>query len=127
MKPAQVSFKIIKQEIDSLSLDAAVRLGLRLAFLALGSQLLVLALAWLRLPPQVPLLYSRAYGESQLVGRVWLWLLPALTFVCQLISIRLATLAGSENRLWSQLVSGATAVTAAMGLVTLAKIILLVV
>lgn len=29
-----------------------------------------------RLPPEVPLLYSRPWGQEQLVNSVWLWLLP---------------------------------------------------
>jgi len=127
MKPAKVSFYFIKQEIDELSLDPASKLGLRLAFLSIGLQLIILALVWHRLPPEAPLLYSRAYGQAQLVGSWWLWLLPSIALLAELISIRLAVKAGVENRLWSQMLSWVGAVAAVMGLTTLARIIILII
>ena len=127
MKTTRVSFYSLKQEIDTLSLDAAVKLGLRLTFMAIGAQLLILAINWHRLPPEAPLLYSRAYGENQLVGSWWLWLVPGITFIAELISIRLAARAGTENRLWSQMLTWSGTIMALMGLLTLAKIIILIV
>lgn len=37
-----------------------------------------LALYWRHLPPEVPLLYSRPWGQAQLVRPALLWLLPAI-------------------------------------------------
>ena len=127
MKTNQVNFYSIKREIDELSLDPAAKLGLRVAFFALGLQLIVLALVWHRLPPETPLLYSRAYGQAQLVKSGWLWLLPLLTFILELVSIRLATKARLENQLWSQLLAGSGAIVALMGLTTLIRIIILLI
>lgn len=127
MPATKVSFYSLKQEIDELSLDPASKLGLRLAFMAIGLQLIILALVWHRLPPETPLLYSRAYGQAQLVGSWWLWLLPAIALLAELISIRLAAKAGEENRLWSQILSWVGAISAVMSLTTLARIILLVI
>ena len=125
MKPAKVSFYSLRREIDELSLDPVAKLGLRLAFLSIGFQLIILALVWHRLPPETPLLYSRAYGQAQLVNSWWLWVLPVI--VTELISIRLAAKTGVENRLWSQLLSWIGAISAIMSLTTLARIILLVI
>ncbi len=36
----------------------------------------VLAIYWRHLPPQVPLLYTRPWGELQLVSPYYLWLIP---------------------------------------------------
>jgi hypothetical protein len=126
MKPVHASFYSLKQEIDALALDPATRLGLRLAFFALGWQLITVAVFWHRLPPQVPLLFSRPYGETQLVSNFWLWLLPGLILIIELISIHLATKAKVENSLWSQLLAWNGAVAAGMGLITLIKIIHLI-
>ncbi len=127
MKPAKVSFYFIKQEIDELSLDPVTKLGLRLAFLAIGLQLIILALTWHRLPPEAPLLYSRAYGQTQLVGSWGLWVLPAIALVIELISIRLAAKSRAENQLWSQILSWVGAAAAIMSLTTLVRIIILIV
>lgn len=127
MKPGKVSFYSLKQEIDELSLDPVAKLGLRLAFLIIGSQLIILALIWHRLPPEIPLLYSRAYGEAQLAQSFWLWLLPLATFTIELISIRLAAKARTENQLWSQMLAWVGAVAALMSLTTLARIIALLI
>lgn len=127
MPATKVSFYSLKQEIDELSLDPASKLGLRLAFMAIGLQLIILALVWHRLPPETPLLYSRAYGQAQLVGSWWLWLLPAIALLAELISIRLAAKSRMENQLWSQILSWVGAISAVMSLTTLARIILLVI
>lgn len=123
MKNNRLRFYFLKREIEELSLDPVTRLGLRLGFTAIGLQLIILALSWHRLPPQTPLLYSHAYGAAQLVNSLWLWLLPLLTLAIELISIRLAVKAGKENQLWSQLLSWVGTLSAAMTLITLARII----
>ena len=127
MKPAPVSFYSIRREIDQLSLDPITKLGLRLAFLTIGLQLIVLALAWLALPPQAPLLYSRAYGEAQLVQSFWLWLLPLIALIIEVVSIRLAVKARLENPLWSQMLSWLGTIVSFMALTTLFRIILLLI
>ena len=41
----------------------------------------LLAVYWKYLPPEVPLLYSRPWGEDQLVSPYFLWLIPLLDLV----------------------------------------------
>ena len=43
-----------------------------------------LALYWRSLPPEIPLLYSRPWGQDQLVSPYFLWLLPLISLVCGL-------------------------------------------
>lgn len=33
------------------------------------------------LPPQAPLLYSRPWGDDQLVASLWLWIIPAIQLI----------------------------------------------
>jgi hypothetical protein len=121
MKPA--NFNSHKQEIDELSLDPASKTGLRLCFFLIGLELIILAVFWHRLPPQVPLFYSRAYGEARLVSNWWLWLVPVTTFLIQLVSIRLAVKTKPEDHIWAQMLAWLGTILAAMGLATLGKII----
>lgn len=126
MKPNQANFFSIKREINQLSLDPTAKLGLKLAFFASGLQLIILAISWQRLPPEVPLLYSRAYGETQLVNHWWLWLLPSSSLIIELISIRLAAKTRESAPLWSQMFSWTGTIAGLMALVTLGKIVFLV-
>ena len=41
----------------------------------------LLSVYWKYLPPEVPLLYSRPWGEDQLVSPYFLWLIPLLNLV----------------------------------------------
>lgn len=41
----------------------------------------LLAVFWAKLPPLVPLWYSRPWGEDQLARPVWLWVIPAIVVV----------------------------------------------
>jgi hypothetical protein len=45
------------------------------AVVSIGSLLLY----WPGLPPETPLLYSRPWGQDQLVSPMQLWILPAMT------------------------------------------------
>jgi len=120
------SLKLIKKEIDSLAVDPITKLGLRVGFLSLGLSLLVLAVSWVRLPPEVPLFYSQPYGESQLVSVWGLWWLPGLSFGVEMVSIRGAGVLIEKDKLLAQILTWVGALVAMMGLVSLLKIILLV-
>lgn len=58
-------------------------LRLTVAALVIGAG--SLALNWRNLPPQVPLLYSRPWGQDQLIHPVWLWLLPGASLLSGVI------------------------------------------
>jgi len=52
--------------------------------------LIFIALNWQRLPPQVPLFYSRPWGEDQLAPKIAIFLLPASSVGVFLINFLLA-------------------------------------
>jgi len=51
---------------------------------------LVIALKWRALPPQIPLFYSRPWGEDQLAGKEMIFLIPVASFGISLINEILA-------------------------------------
>ena len=79
-----LSFKLIKNQIDNLTLEPVSSLGMRLGFISLGISIMVLVWYWLRLPPEVPLFFSKPYGEGQLASYLFLLILPLSTFVIQI-------------------------------------------
>jgi len=126
MKPEKTNFYSLKKEIDELSLDPVTKLGLKLAFIILGLQFIALAVFWRQLPPQLPLWYSRAYGEDRLAESWHFIILPVSALIVELVSIKLAATVRTVNQLWSQLLSWAGSIAVFMAFITLIKIIFLI-
>ena len=122
----KLTFDQVKLEIDSLAADGTMKLGLRLGFVVIGLSLIVLAIFWRRLPPEVPLLYSRPYGNSQLVSSWWLWLIPGVSLIIELMGVRLGGSIIEEDKLLAQIIIWVAGVVAVMNLVTVVKIVGLV-
>lgn len=85
----------------------------------------LLAMFWRNLPPEVPLLYSRPWGQDQLVGPYWLWLVPVLGtvlgIICGTISQKLMT-----DRILKAMLSGSALVIQTILVLGLIRIVLLV-
>lgn len=92
----------------------------------IGLQLIIIALAWIQLPPELPLLYSQPYGENQLIKNWQLWFLPLIILIITTFSVRLAVAAASKDKLWSQMILWSALIMSTMTLVTLIKIVLLI-
>src|SRR3989344_8051572 len=101
----------VKKQVDNLTLDKTAKLGLKIVFLSLASVFLWLAIWWRKLPPEVPLLYSQAYGESRLISQWGLWLLPGSSLIINIISIRLAGSLIEKDKLLAQILVWLAALT----------------
>ncbi|MDZ7586515.1 MAG: hypothetical protein U0946_02060 [Patescibacteria group bacterium] len=119
--------KIYYKQVDNLALDKTAKIGLKIVFLSLAFSFLWLGGWWHKLPPEVPLLYSRAYGESRLISQWGLWLLPGSSLIINLISIRLAGSLIEKDKLLAQILIWLAVLTNMMTLVGLIKIVLLVI
>jgi len=76
------------------------------------------------LPPEVPLLYGRAYGEKQLVDSIWL-IIPSITAVLAIL-INTAVSCFIKEKLLQQILITTSIVATILALITTIKIILLV-
>lgn len=123
----KLNIGLVKKQIDSLALDKTAKNGLKIVFLSLAGNFLWLGGWWHRLPPEVPLLYSRAYGEGRLISQWGLWLLPISSLIVNLVSIRLAGSLIEKDKLLAQILIWLAALTTTMTLVGLIKIVLLIV
>lgn len=54
------------------------------------AQLLLIGIYWKRFPPQIPLFYSKPWGEGILASPVLLWLLPALALFYIILNFTIA-------------------------------------
>lgn len=113
--------KLIKEEIDQLSTDPTAKLGLRLGFLGLGASLLLLAATWHKLPPELPLLYSRPYGQDQLINYWQIWLLPLIAGLIEIITVRSASALIEKDKLLTHILVWSATLITLMILITIVQ------
>lgn len=69
--------------------------------LSIIGQILLIGFSWDRLPPQVPLFYSRPWGEKMLAQTFVIWALPTLSLFLILINFLGAIVFFRDNRFLS--------------------------
>lgn len=106
--------------------NRTLNLCLQVGFFLLIAQLVTLALFWPKLPPQVPLFYSRPWGKEQLINPLGLLLLPTLSLSIAVVNLIFASLMPREEKLSSQLLVVFATVFNFLSFVTLFKIVTLV-
>ncbi|MFC1727414.1 hypothetical protein ACFL0Y_02720 [Patescibacteria group bacterium] len=103
-----------------------IQLSLRLSFLLLAGQLVTLIFFYRRLPPQIPLFYSRSWGEKQLAPPLLLFLIPALSLGVTMINIFFTIIFTKNEKLVGQFLGIFSSIFNFLCLVTLLKIIFLI-
>lgn len=98
-----------------------------LAFIFLAAQFLVLFSSWRYLPPQVPLFYSRPWGEEQLVSPLTLFILPGLSLAVILINAILNSLITQEEVLIRRILTITAVLFSSLCFITLIQIVKLVI
>lgn len=124
---SKVSLSQVKSQIDSLAEDPVMKLILRVGLISLGLSLMLLAITWKWLPPEVPLVYSRPYGESQLISAWGLWLIPLIGLIIEIVAIRFSGEVVAEDKLLARVVTGMASLVTVMALIGLIKVIWLVI
>ena len=86
------SFILIKKELDALLENKAIAFSIRLSLSFLALIVIIIAIFWTKLPPQLPLFYSKAWGKDQLAPKWWFLALPFICFLMVIFDLRLASL-----------------------------------
>lgn len=84
-----------------------------------------IAIFWNKLPPVVPLWYSKPWGTDRLANPLWLFLLPGSSLAITGINIYIASMLTSEYLVFSQTLSLSSFVISILSIITLIKIITL--
>lgn len=114
------AFSQTKEEVDHLLADKAIKKVTKIILIINSLIILFLAIVWQKLPPAVPLFYSRPWGEPQLAKKIYLWLLPASAWILTLINLKIGSKIFASHRnltltlIWSSLVG---IIIAAVGLI----------
>lgn len=106
-------------------MDYSRRLLLFGIFLSFASLALV---GWysFRLPPEVPVFYSRPWGKDQLANQTWLFLPPLASMAIFLVNFAWARFFAKENEFLSKLLIFGGFVVIILSSLTLIRILLLV-
>jgi len=91
------------------------------------TQLGIIILAWRSLPPQLPLFYSRPWGNEQLTYPAGLLILPGLSLVAFLANFFFLSLIPKIEKLLQEILMATSVIFSLLCLITLVQIIKLVV
>lgn len=86
-------------------------------------EVLLIIIVWTFLPPQVPLFYTRPWGEEQLVHPANLFILPGLGLLVSLINLFILSFVPKEEKLINQILISLILVFNFLSLITLIQII----
>ena len=120
------TFSQARQEFDSLLKHRPTSHIIKATLIILGISWLSLVWFWGKLPPEVPLLYSRPWGEEQLVPQSFILLLPGLSTLFSLVNLRLASFFFAQEKFMSQLIVWLNGVVTILAATTLVRIVLII-
>jgi hypothetical protein len=89
-------------------------------------QMMILAVFYGQLPPEVPLYYSLPTGIEQLAAKAFLWMLPGITLLFLLTSLVIMRMGMTTLKIFHQTLIWLTGLVGFMSLVSLMRIILLI-
>lgn len=93
------------------------------ALIIIGLMIVGVGFFWTLLPFEVPLYYSKPWGESRLSPKLGLLLLPGLSISVLLINVAISKILQSENVMLIKSLAGATLVISSMFLLSLLGIL----
>lgn len=119
------SLKAAKEEFNTLLTNKNLKRGIQFIFLLLSLDFLFLALFWPKIPPQLPLFYSRPWGREQLVSKNGFIVLPLSCLIFSLINLRMASFFFRKELLLSQILVWSSVVICILTSITLFKILII--
>jgi len=96
-------------------------------FFFLFAQILIIVFVWRFLPPEIPLFYSRPWGEDQLIKYPGIIILPAVCLIIFFTNVVVARLATKEETLVKRILALASLTFALLVFISLIQIIRLII
>lgn len=98
----------------------------RISLALLLMQIFVILVSWRLLPLEVPLFYSRPWGEDQLIRPIGLFIIPCLSFLIWLVNFAILKFTPQQEKLLQQILPSTSVLFNLLGLITLIQIIRLI-
>lgn len=106
--------------------DKASSLGVKFSLVFLLLALGYLFITFHRWPPEVPLFYSRPWGEEQLANSDFLWLLPSGALLIAFLNISLAAFLIEEFPFLARILAWSTTLISFLASIAIFKIVTLI-
>lgn len=91
--------------------------------LAVMVQISLILVSWGKLPPQIPLFYSRPWGEAMLASPIFLWILPITSSAFFIINFLVVIILKREEMFLSRILTSFSLICCLALLYDTAKII----
>ncbi|KKR86022.1 MAG: hypothetical protein UU34_C0023G0002 [Candidatus Curtissbacteria bacterium GW2011_GWA1_41_11] len=88
-------------------------------------QSLLILTSFVKLPPEIPLFYSKTWGGQMLAPKLYLWILPAITLSIYLLNMLISRFLLFKNEFLSRALFITSAVISTAALLDTSKIIFL--
>lgn len=118
--------KKVKEQSIYVWGDKVCGLALRWLGGLLGLSVLMVGLSFKRLPPEIPLWFSRPWGITQLADKKWVLIFPASLTIMSGLILMVAGMVYREEKLLARLLMAGGALIAFLLVYALGRIILLV-
>jgi len=112
-----------RAELRTLHTNTIIRWSSRITMLLLCCSVLVILFSWNKLPTEIPLWYSKPWGQNRLADPLWLFLLPSASLFWYLINSFLSVHISKNHLVFSQILYLSSLLGSIFSLVTLSMII----
>ena len=121
------SFIKVKKDLSALLNDEAIKTALRFNLALIAFVFIFVAIFWTKLPPQLPLFYSKPWSQDQLAPKSWFLILPSICFLMVLFNLRLASLFLKKEALLAKILVWTATILVLLVSTTIIRILFIVV
>ena len=119
-------FILIKKEIYALLKHKTIGFSIRLSLFLLALIVIIIVIFWTKLPPHLPLFYSKTWGKDQLAPKWWFLALPFICFLMVILNIRLASLFLKKEKWLAKILIWSVVILTLLVSTTIIKILFIV-
>jgi hypothetical protein len=98
-----MAYAIIGRETRKISSDRLLIFNFIFCILATLAQVSMILVSIGKLPPQLPLFYSRVWGEAMLAPNIALWILPIIATFAVIVNFLIVNFGVYQNRFLSRI------------------------
>jgi len=119
------SLQSARNEFNSLLKNPNTIILIKISLIIVGITWISYGLFYQFMPPMIPLLFSRPWGQAQLINKNYFIFLPAIITILFLINLRLASILLRRDVLMTIIILTSYSVCSLMGLIAIIRLMIL--
>ncbi|PIP53021.1 hypothetical protein COX08_03365 [Candidatus Beckwithbacteria bacterium CG23_combo_of_CG06-09_8_20_14_all_34_8] len=119
------SLQSARNEFNSLLKNPNTIILIKISLIIVGISWISYGLFYQFMPPMIPLLFSRPWGQTQLINKSYFISLPAIITMLFLINLRLASILLRRDMLMAIIILTSYSVCGLIGLITIIRLMIL--